>query len=138
MRAILFIILLINTQLCFAQTAKLTLIIENISIAKGNLEIGIYNDAKSFPKEDKEYKALKHSVTSEKEMLTLVLPVGEYAIAVFHDKNANRKCDRNLLRMPTEAYGFSNNVKPHFSAPDFKDAKFKLDKDKTIKIKLIH
>ncbi len=138
MRPILFIILLFYTQLCLGQTAKLSLIIENISIAKGNLEIGIYNDAKSFPKEDKEYKALKHSVISKKETLTLVLPVGEYAIAVFHDKNANGKCDRNLLRIPTEAYGFSNNVKPRFSAPNFKDAKFKLDKDKTIKIKLIY
>ena len=35
---------------------------------------------------------------------------GNYAIAVFHDLNGNGKLDRNLIGLPSEPYGFSNDV----------------------------
>ncbi len=36
------------------------------------------------------------------------LPAGRYAIVVFHDENSNGQIDHNVLRMPSEALGFSN------------------------------
>jgi uncharacterized protein (DUF2141 family) len=131
-------ILLFFTQLAFAQTVKLTIIIDKIAPVAGNLELGIYNNAKEFPKEGNEYKAITCPVNANIKIITVNLPIGEYAIAVYHDKNKNNKCDKNLLRIPTEAYGFSNNIKPRFSAPNFENAKLKLVEDKTIKISLIH
>ena len=39
------------------------------------------------------------------------IPPGTYAIAVFHDENANGKLDKNFLGIPCEGYGASNNVR---------------------------
>ena len=41
----------------------------------------------------------------------------------------NKILDKNLLGIPTEIYGFSNNARHIFSAPSFQEAKFKLNKD---------
>jgi uncharacterized protein (DUF2141 family) len=138
MKTQMMVIFIFFTQFVFAQTAKLTIIIDKITPAKGNLELGIYNNAKKFAVEGNEYKTISFHASTDTETITVALPIGEYAIAVYHDKNKNNKCDKNLLRIPTEAYGFSNNIKPRFSAPDFKDTKFYLNKDKTIRISLIH
>lgn len=37
------------------------------------------------------------------------LPSGDYAVVVFHDENENGTIDHNLLALPSEALGFSNN-----------------------------
>jgi len=67
------------------------------------------------------------------------IPGGTYAVAIAHDKNANSKLDTNFLGIPSEGYGFSNNVRPRFSAPRFKQAAFNLAADKvTLRIKVIY
>ncbi|MCX7174006.1 MAG: DUF2141 domain-containing protein [Proteobacteria bacterium] len=40
------------------------------------------------------------------------LPAGAYAVVVFHDENDNGEIDHNLLRLPSEALGFSNGFRP--------------------------
>ncbi|RYZ74012.1 MAG: DUF2141 domain-containing protein [Lysobacteraceae bacterium] len=37
------------------------------------------------------------------------LKPGRYAVMVTHDENANGKLDMNVMGMPLEGYGFSNN-----------------------------
>jgi len=44
---------------------------------------------------------------------------GAYAIAVYHDADANRHINRNVLGMPSEGYGFSNNAPALFGLPSF-------------------
>ncbi|MEO1496098.1 MAG: DUF2141 domain-containing protein [Planctomycetota bacterium] len=39
------------------------------------------------------------------------LQPGEYALMVFHDENANRKIDRNMMGMPKEEIGVSNDYR---------------------------
>ncbi|SMQ93673.1 DUF2141 domain-containing protein [Xanthomonas fragariae] len=53
------------------------------------------------------------------------LPPGRYAVMVNHDENSNGKLDTNLIGMPVEGYGFSNN--PHtMRKPTFDEAAFDL------------
>ena len=54
------------------------------------------------------------------------LPYGKYAIAVYHDKNVNGELDSNLLGIPKEAYGFSNNARGRFGPASWKDAHFEI------------
>ena len=51
---------------------------------------------------------------------------GTYAVAVSHDLNGNRQTDTNLIGLPTEAWGVSNNVRPMTRAPRFKEAAFEV------------
>jgi len=52
------------------------------------------------------------------------LEYGYYAIKVFHDENSNGELDLNFLGIPTENYGYSNNVSAWFGQPDWEKAKF--------------
>jgi len=52
------------------------------------------------------------------------VPPGDYAVAVSHDLNGNKKTDTNILGIPTEAWGVSNNVRPGLRAPRFDEARF--------------
>jgi uncharacterized protein (DUF2141 family) len=49
---------------------------------------------------------------------------GTLAVSVFHDENSNGKLDRNLLGMPKEGVGVSNNAAGHFGPPKFEDMAF--------------
>jgi uncharacterized protein (DUF2141 family) len=51
---------------------------------------------------------------------------GIYAIAVYHDANANRKLDRNVIGFPAEAGGFSNNPSTFLGLPSFHSVRFRV------------
>ena len=52
------------------------------------------------------------------------IPSGTYALAIVHDENMNGKLDTNLLGIPKEGYGFSNDAKALLGAPSFSAASF--------------
>jgi uncharacterized protein (DUF2141 family) len=49
---------------------------------------------------------------------------GAYAAAVVHDENGDGRLDRNMLGMPAEGVGASNNPRSRFGPPKFGDARF--------------
>jgi len=51
---------------------------------------------------------------------------GTYAVAVVHDENGNGRLDRNLLGVPSEGYGVSNNRTYSLSSPKWDESKFTL------------
>jgi uncharacterized protein (DUF2141 family) len=118
---------------------SLTIHIPNIIDVKGRIQIGLYDDKNNFPKIGKEYQRYFAKVDSNDFKYTIHgIPAGDYAIALYHDCNSDGMCNSNLIGIPTESYGFSNNVKPFLSAPSFGSTKFTISKDKTITIKLFH
>ncbi len=52
------------------------------------------------------------------------LPPGVYAVQAYDDRNDNREVDRNVLGLPTEAVGFSNDAPVGLHGPSFKRASF--------------
>ena len=59
----------------------------------------------------------------------LGLPPGRYAIKLFADENGNGRLDTNLLGLPTERYGFSNDARGNRAAPGFDAAAVALEAD---------
>ncbi len=57
------------------------------------------------------------------------LAPGRYALRVFADENGNGKLDSNLMGMPTERYGFSNDAMGNLAPPGFDAAAFQLNGD---------
>jgi len=57
------------------------------------------------------------------------LAPGRYAVRLFADENGNGKLDTNLMGMPTERYGFSNDAKGNRAAPGFDAAAIRVDAD---------
>jgi uncharacterized protein (DUF2141 family) len=55
------------------------------------------------------------------------LPYGTYAVAVCHDENDNKNCDKNFFGIPTEGYATSNAAHRANMIPKFDKAKFQLN-----------
>jgi len=53
---------------------------------------------------------------------------GAYAIALYHDENANGKFDRSGLGLPVEGFGFSNNPATIMSLPSFGSVRLAIPK----------
>lgn len=54
------------------------------------------------------------------------VPEGTYAVSIVHDRNGNKRVDRNFVGMPTEQWGVSNNARPRMRAPTFEEAQFRV------------
>ena len=109
----------------FAGAADLTIHIDDVKAAAGNVMVALFNSEGSFlkaPVKSSGMLAAKNSTT----LVIQDLPAGEYAIAVYHDANGNGKMDKNLLGIPTEDYAFSNNALGKMGPPSFANARFAL------------
>ena len=127
---------LATTLMASSFAADLTVEIKGLNSANGQVYIGLYDKAERWMKggfKNVEIAAKKDRVTYEFKDL----PEGEYAISLYHDENGNGKFDNNLVGMPIEPYGFSNDAMGNFGPPTFEQAKFKLDAaKKTITLNL--
>jgi uncharacterized protein (DUF2141 family) len=65
------------------------------------------------------------------------LALGEYAVAIYHDRNADERLNRGLFGIPSEGYGFSNDAPANLGPADYEDAMFALEEtDPTIQIRM--
>ena len=127
---------LLGSVSLFAHT--LTVEVSNIENSRGQILIGLYNQADGFTKIDRVYtKGVLTTLDSSRVSYTFTdIPDGEYAISVFHDENSNSELDTNFIGIPKEGYGFSNNVRPMLRAATFDEAKFSVEGDLNISIKM--
>ncbi|QAA82040.1 DUF2141 domain-containing protein [Aequorivita sp. H23M31] len=122
-----------------SENKELTITISNIKNIEGELVLGLYNNGDRFLEAGEAYKTISRKVESSSEVIVIKnLPLGTYAVSLYHDKNSNGKCDRNFVGIPKEPYGFSNNFKPKFSAPKFEDCKFEFSSNQNLQISLVH
>ena len=118
-------------------TDSFILEVNGLGKVEGELRIAMFNSKESYTKEP------VYAVVIPVDSTTIVwqvdeLPYGDYAIAVYHDKNANGKLDTNLVGIPKERYGFSNNARGRFGPASWNDSSFSFDeaqKEHKIKIK---
>jgi len=130
------IVLIMLSVTVFSQTANLTITFKGIENIKGNIELGLYKNSKSFPKVGEDDISAIVTVKSKEFTYTVKnVPLGEYAIACFHDENEDEKHNTNIIGIPKEGYGFSNNkFGPFGSSPKFEDALINIDSNMKITI----
>jgi len=139
MKYTIFLFCLIATQIGYSQTYNLNVTVSNFEKTIGTLLVSVYNQKDGYLQTGMEIKTLSVKVTKNTETVIFEkLPKGNYAVALYHDKNNDGKCNCNFLGIPKEGFGFSKNIKPVVSAPTFDDCKIELNKDKTIIIELIN
>lgn len=96
--------------------------------AEGVVYVALFRSADGFPAEQaKALAGLKARVSPKKRRARVVfrdLGPGTYAIAVLHDEDGDGALDTNVLGIPTEGVGASNNVRT-LGPPSFDDAAFR-------------
>ncbi len=118
------------------KAADLNLTVDNITDTKGTLYWSIFDSEESYNTEENPLLAGRSRVIGERLQITLHdLPAGDYAVKLFHDANDNGEMDSNLLGLPQEGYGFSNNA-GNFGPASFSEAKVELNGNIQITIRL--
>lgn len=121
----------IHLAACFAlalssfgsAAADLTVRIEDVKSAQGNIMVAVYDAADSFLKRPARTARIAASAGAV-DLLIKDLPAGDYGIALFHDANGNGKMDSNPMGIPSEDHAFSNNARGYMGPPKFEQVKF--------------
>ncbi len=111
--------------------------VHNVSSEKGKINVAVYDSDETFLKFDKVVKT--GSAEAHEGVVSLKIenmPAGEYALAVFHDENANNKLDTNWLGIPKEKVAFSKAKMHTFGPPKYKECVFSVNSDYEINIEL--
>ncbi len=116
----------------------LTVVVNGIQHNKGQICIGVYDQEKGFPEKTSglaQSACVKITGRTIKQKFFGLKP-GNYAVAIVDDQNGDRKLNKDFFGIPTEGFGISNNptVSIQTGSPEFRQAKFLLDKDTTINI----
>tara|TARA_B100000963_G_C22457518_1_gene594125 strand:- start:23 stop:466 length:444 start_codon:yes stop_codon:yes gene_type:complete len=100
-----------------------TLMINGVQEPVGEIRIAVFDSENRFLEKPR-YAEIVPVVNPIIEWQLKDLAYGQYAIAVYHDKNKNGKLDTNILGIPLEQYGFSNNARGKFGPASWSEAKF--------------
>ncbi|MCR9278572.1 MAG: DUF2141 domain-containing protein [Pseudomonadaceae bacterium] len=126
--------------IALAQTvpaATLTMTFEGVESAEGQLMAQVSNSSEAF---DGKARAVAQFVVpaaaGSVSISTNSLPAGDYAVRVMHDENDNGELDSNMIGIPREPWGTSNDAKGSFGPPSWDDAKFSIDGDTSIIINM--
>ena len=137
MKPFFLISLLALPVLLSAQSATLEVEVLDVSSSEGNVLIALYKEEETFLEFEHVYRTEGAPAAKGKTRVIITdLPLGEYALAIFHDENGNEKLDTNFLGIPKEPLGFSNAKLKTFGPPGFKECVVNLQKDMVIQIAL--
>jgi uncharacterized protein (DUF2141 family) len=112
----------------FARAGELTVNITDVRVPKGTLKVAVVNSEAGWNNQEKpvafeEVVVTEQQVADKAVVVRFKLPAGSYAVQVMHDENGNGKLDTNVMGIPVEGYGFSNNPRVMRRAY-FSEAKF--------------
>ena len=129
-RLLLFVVLSGTISLALAGDASnLRVEVSGLQKADGNIYLTVYDSDDTWLGEEfvlQEKVAIAEARVDDLVHVELSLPQGEYAISIYHDSNDNGDLDTNWIGIPKEPVALSNNAKPRFGPPKYKDAVFTL------------
>ena len=106
-----------------ASAGDLQIDLTDIRTHTGTLHMAVVDGPAGWSNQAKPVQA--QSIKAEADQAHFVfkdLPAGDYAVLVTHDENGNGKLDTNMLGVPVEGYGFSNN-RELMRKPTFEEAR---------------
>lgn len=90
---------------------------------KGELRVAVFDSKNGFPNHADAMYTVEFSLSDQSTDFELKgLPPGQYAVAVYHDKNGDDVMNKGAFGIPSESYGFSNNARGTFGPPKFSEA----------------
>jgi uncharacterized protein (DUF2141 family) len=95
----------------------------------GTVHCSLFQSKEGFPNDTKKAVAQTTGKPIEKQAKCEFknLPVGEYAVSVFHDEKESGKLEFNLFGIPKQGVGASNDPSLRHGPPSFESARFKVE-----------
>ncbi len=109
--------------------SKLTIDVRLTPSAHGELAYLIFNSHSGFPGDAG--RAIRHGflpIRGDAQLMhiDIDLPPGTYAVSVYEDLNDNHRLDRNLIGIPREPVGVSNNPPARMGPPRFNECSIRV------------
>jgi uncharacterized protein (DUF2141 family) len=115
----------------------LRVVVQGVKSARGHVRVDVC-PVSDFLK-DCRYGGVAPATPGVTTVIVKDLPPGIYAAQAYQDANDNHSVDRNILGLPTEDVGFSNNAPIGLHPPSFGAAAFSyVGGEQTISFKLRH
>jgi uncharacterized protein (DUF2141 family) len=118
--------------------ARLTVHVTGAKNRKGLIRVALWNQPAGFPINPKRVLTGASAEIMPDGDAYFTFPhlnPGDYAVSTYHDENLNGKLDTNLVGIPKEEFGFSNNARSKIGPPSFGAARFFFDgKSQTVEI----
>ena len=112
-----------------ASNTTINVVVDGLRNANGLIAVTLYEDnsRKFLAKGGSLYVGRVDATAPTTRMCLHVPKPGVYAIAVYHDENADRRIDRaGVLGIPTEGFGFTNNPPTIASLPSFRSVRINI------------
>jgi uncharacterized protein (DUF2141 family) len=123
--AALLLLLTLAARPALAEPGVLEVTVTGVRSAAGHVLVAICDKA-TFLQPTCAYRGRSAAVEGSVVVRITGIPPGTYAAEAYQDENDNNKIDRNVLGIPAEGIGFSNNARMLFGPPAFSEAAFVL------------
>jgi uncharacterized protein (DUF2141 family) len=111
--------------------------IQSVKKHQGTLHVALCNNPDDFMSETYKQVAVKVPSTGEATIDFSKIPQGKYAIRVYVDTDNSGDLTTNLIGIPEEPFGFSNNPRIKLGPPTFEAASFDFKNDINLTINLL-
>jgi uncharacterized protein (DUF2141 family) len=134
-KVILSLVFLATSFVNAQKTATLTVNTSGFKNNDGKVKVGLYNSEGTFLKNT--YLSVAAQINDLNATVVFKnIPVGEYAVSIYHDENNSGVLEKGFFGIPKEDYAASNNAKGMMGPPKYEDAKFIVNKNETIEVVL--
>ena len=115
-----------NPAVALPQKGDLTIAITQLRNQKGQVCVKLFSSSRAFPGGDDRGIPVKCVKITETPFTVTFkdIPLGSYAVSLFHDENGDREINRNGIGIPLEGFGFSRNPVLRAAPPKFGEAVF--------------
>lgn len=118
-------------------TQQVRLEVSSFRSTKGTLICRLFAETDIFPDGDGVASEQVAILGGNASCVFLNVMPGVYAAAVVHDENGNGRLDKNLIGIPKEGYGVSNNHTYTMSSPKWVESRFVVAPGETATLRVV-
>jgi uncharacterized protein (DUF2141 family) len=108
------------------EARSITFVVRNLRNDQGRVMGALFDRPERWVREGEEVATCRAEIRARRARCVMQVRPGRYAFAFAHDEDADGQFDRDFLGLPSEGYGFSNDVRPSLSLPSWHSAAFEV------------
>lgn len=114
---------------CYGPPYSIYLTVRNVQESEGLITVDVHgDDPEKFLKSGAKLARIRVPAVKGDTQFCIAFPkAGVYALAIYHDRNANMKLDKTWIGLPDEPFGLSNNPPMRLAMPRHRDSAFTVD-----------
>lgn len=125
---------------CEQRPYSFLITVKNVKSSKGLVTVDLHDDNPDtwLKKGARLGRVRVPAVEGETKICLPVEKPGTYAFALYHDRDGNKKLNKNWIGLPSEPYGVSNDAPIRLGPPSHKDAALQVTGPLTVAVVTLH